>query len=91
MANRRTSSADGAPAPDPIDPADPDAEVLKLGLGPPTTLDGLYESIAQALGVAAENAVATQQRTALLAEAETAKSLAALNAIDFAALMKRPA
>jgi hypothetical protein len=91
MANRRTAGAEDASAPDPVDPGDPDAQVLKLGIGPPTTLDALYESIAQALGLAAENAVALQQKTAILAEAETAKSLAALNAIDFAALMKRPA
>jgi hypothetical protein len=91
MADRKTSSAEGAPDPDLVNPADPDAEVLLLGNGPPATLDGLYETIAHAMGLAAENAVQAQQQAAVTAEAATAKSLSALYAIDFAALMKRPA
>lgn len=45
------------------------AHVLTLGSAPSTALGQLYQSAAQALGIAAHNAVAGQQATALLAQA----------------------
>jgi hypothetical protein len=87
MPNRTSSSADDALAPG---LPEPDVDVLKLGDGPPTTLDGFYQTMAKALGQAAENAVQAQQQTAVAAEAATTQSVAHLYALDFTALIKRP-
>lgn len=54
------------------------ANVKVLGDAPAMALGSLYQATAQALGIAAQNAVANQQQTNILSQAATTQSVIAL-------------
>ena len=54
------------------------ANVKVLGDAPAMALGSLYQATAQALGIAAQNAVSNQQQTNILSQAATTQSVIAL-------------
>ena len=54
------------------------SNVKVLGDAPAIALGGLYQAVAHSLGVAKQNATASQQQTATLAQAATTRSVALL-------------
>jgi hypothetical protein len=88
MPTRTTAAAADPPA---SAGDEPKGDVRRLGEGPPASLNSQFEAIGRAMGMAAENAVAEQQRVRQEASAATARSVQALYALDFAAMLRPPA
>jgi len=76
--------ADDKPVNDPITDAITQANVKVLGDAPAMSMGHLYQGMAHALALAAQNAATAQQQTAITAQAATTQGVAMLLSLGMA-------